>query len=137
MSNVVALRKAISAKTGQLKFYSEGTIGATLAHHSTHPVVGSVDVVEALSLADACAQYGVPGFIKVDIEGSEIDALAGSSEFLRAHSIHFAIDTSHTVDGQLTKEPVERILRDSGYEVLSSDETGMMTTWARKTGVEA
>jgi FkbM family methyltransferase len=136
MTNVVPVQKAISGKSGRLEFHSEGTIAATLAQHSNHPAVGKVEVVEALSLADACAQYGVPTFIKIDIEGAEVDAIAGSMDFLREHAIHFALDTCHTVNGELTAGPIEKLFRDCGYEVMSSDETGMMTTWARKDGAQ-
>jgi len=132
MTNVVALQQAISGTSGKLEFYSEGTIGSTLANKSSHPPIGTVEVVEVLSLADACARYGMPGFIKVDIEGAEMEAIGGSQAFLREHAIQFALDTSHIVDGQLTAGPIERLFRECGYEAMSSDETGSMTTWARK-----
>jgi len=136
MTNVVPLQKAISGTSGQLEFHSEGTIGSTLANQSSHPVIGTVEIVEALTFADACAQYGVPAFVKIDIEGAEIETISGSRDFLREHSIQFALDTSHTVNGQLTAGPVEEMFRECGYEVLSSNETGAMTTWARKPALQ-
>jgi FkbM family methyltransferase len=137
LTNVIPLQKAISAQSGQLKFYSEGTIGSVLAHQSSRPTIGTVEVVEALTLADACAQYGVPSFIKMDIEGAEIEAIGGSQDFLRTHAIQFALDTQHYKNGELTAATVEKLFRECGYEVMSSNETGAMTTWARKLDAKA
>jgi FkbM family methyltransferase len=134
MSNVIPLQKAIAATSGNLEFFSEGTIGSTLAHQSSRRTTGTVEVVEVMTLADVCAQYGVPTFIKMDIEGAEIEAIAGSQDFLRKHAIQFALDTQHYKNGELTAGPVEKLFRECGYEAMSSNETGAMTTWARKPG---
>jgi FkbM family methyltransferase len=132
MTNVIPLQKAISGASGKMEFHSEGTIGSSLASQSSHPSIGTVEVVEVQSLTDACAQYGIPSFIKMDIEGAEIESITASKDFLRAHAIQFAIDTCHVVNGALTAGPVEALFKECGYEVISSDESGAMTTWARK-----
>jgi len=132
LTNVIPIQKAISGTSGKMEFHSEGTIGSSLASQSSHPSIGTVQTVDVMSLTDACAAYGIPAFIKMDIEGAEIETIAGSKDFLRRHAIQFAIDTCHTVNGSLTAGPVEELFRECGYEVMSSDETGAMTTWARK-----
>jgi FkbM family methyltransferase len=132
LTNVVALQKAVSGSSGKLEFYSEGTCGSTLASSSTRPTIGTVEIVEVLSLADACSQFGVPSFIKMDIEGAEIDAIGGCTDFIREHPIQFAVDTDHWKNGELTSGPVEKLFEKAGYEVLSTNENGAMTTYARK-----
>jgi hypothetical protein len=57
--------------------------------------------------------------------------LEGGRELLRSTSIQFALDTDYWIDRQMTTAKVEQIFRDSGYETLSSDRSGFMTTWAR------
>ena len=87
--------------------------------------------VETISLADACNRFGTPTFIKLDIEGAEIEVLEACKPFLREHPVHLAIDTSHWVHGRLTAKPVEAILKDCGYEASSSADCGFMTTSGR------
>lgn len=132
LANVLPLRQAVAAQSATVRFYSEGTIGSTLAHQSNRATTGSTIEVEAVSLADACRKYGTPSFIKMDIEGAELEVLASSRSFLSSHDIHFAIDTNHYKDGRLTSERAEALLRDCGYQAFSSSESGFATTWARK-----
>ena len=72
LDNVVTLPFAIAGQTSTAEFSSEGTMGSTLTRHSSRATLGSVETVKTISLADACARYGIPAFAKVDIEGSEI-----------------------------------------------------------------
>lgn len=132
LANVIPVRKAVAAATANLKFLSEGSIGSTLAHQSNRSTTGTVETVEAISLVDACATFGIPTFVKMDIEGAEIEVIAASQVFLREHPIQFAIDTNHYKNGELTSGDVEKLFRECDYEVLSSNESGFMTTWARK-----
>lgn len=132
LPNVVPVRQAIAAHSAVLRFHSEGTIGSTLAHQSNRGTTGTSIEVEAVSLVDACHKYGTPAFIKMDIEGAELEVLASSRAFLRQTDIHFAIDTNHYKDGTLTAERVQALLQQCDYETLSSAESGFSTTWARK-----
>ncbi len=132
LKNVTPLPFGIADKTEKAAvFLSEGTMGSRLERHSTRMTVGDVCSVQTLSLADACARFGVPKFVKVDIEGSEIEMLAAAAPFLRSNSIQLAVDTNHWVNGKLTGPAVEEILRSCGYETDSDDAVGFMTTWAR------
>lgn len=132
LDNVVTLPFAIAGETSTAAFSSEGTMGSTLKRHSSRATLGSIETVKTISLADACAEYGVPAFAKVDIEGSEVEMLLASERFLRENDIQFALDTNHWVKGKLTRPRVEEIFRQYGYEAESSDECGSMTTWARR-----
>ena len=130
MTNVIAVQAAIADKTGEAEFFSEGALGSTIAEFSQRAPVGHQTRVKTMTLADACALYGVPSYAKVDIEGAEIAMLDAASDFLPTHPIHFALDTNHRVEGVLTAKAVEDIFRSSGYRAESSDSSGFMTTWA-------
>jgi FkbM family methyltransferase len=132
LKNVTPLPFGISDKTEDAAvFLSEGTLGSRLERHSTRTTVGDIHSVQTLSLADACARYGIPNFVKVDIEGSEIDMLAAAVPFLRSNPIQLAVDTNHWVGGKLTAPAVEEIFQSFGYETESDNAVGFMTTWAR------
>jgi FkbM family methyltransferase len=133
LRNVTALQVAIGPTTGRLPFFAEGTLGSVLAAHSPRVTMGTRTTVDALSFRDACERFGVPAFVKMDIDGSEIAVLDASRDLLRAQPLNLALDTHHWIDGRRTTAAVEAILADCGYDVLSSDESGFWTTWARPT----
>jgi len=130
LANVVAVDAAISQEAGFAEFYSEGALGSTLAGHSTRPSCGGLSRVRTMTFEQACFDYGVPAFAKIDIEGAEVAMLAAASEYLKSHAIHFVLDTNHFVAGELSNRPVETLLTACGYRVESSDKFGFMTTWA-------
>lgn len=130
LTNVVPVQAAISAGSGFADFFNEGALGSTLTSHSTRVFESGTTRVKTITFEQACETYGVPAFAKIDIEGAEIAVLAASSNFLKTHPIHFALDTNHFVAGQLTNRTVEKLLAACAYDVESSDQFGFMTTWA-------
>jgi FkbM family methyltransferase len=86
-SRIHISRKAVGQRAGSISFAMTGTPASA---------VGSGDtVVECVPLDDALK--GVhPTIIKMDIEGSEIDALNGAADIIRAHRPILAISAYHT-----------------------------------------
>ena len=66
----------------------------------------------------------------MDIEGAEVDLVEYAQDFLKAHPIHFSIESNHCVNGELTCKPLERLFSGIGYKAHSSDAFGQMFTWA-------
>ncbi len=130
LSNVTAVRKALSDETGYTDFNMDGTMSAGIPERLIYSGNGKLQKVEAISLADACHEFGnVPSYIKMDIEGSEVAAIRGSGEFLRRHPIHFAIE-GHRTNAEHTCTTMTRLFMQLGYQVRSSGEFGAMFTWA-------
>jgi FkbM family methyltransferase len=132
LGNVTPLRLAVAASSGEAEFNQEGTLGSVLTRHSPRATTGAVTKVPTISFSDACERFGLPTFVKIDIEGSEIEVLESSRELLKNNSIQFALDTHHWVVGTRTTAEVERIYGECGYETASSDASGFWTTWARR-----
>lgn len=131
LNNVVAERAAIAGTSGQLAFNSEGTIGSSLTSVLHRESVGSVAMVDAITLADAFERWGAPAFCKIDIEGAEVEVIASAGTLLRKHPTHLALDTNHpNVNGEMTDREVEAMLRSYGYEA-ESEANPLLTTWAR------
>jgi FkbM family methyltransferase len=132
ISNVTIVPKAIDANTGTAPFNADGTLGAALLNRTVYGHTGGQVEVPTLSLQDACAEFGNPQFMKVDIEGAEVAVVQSAAEFLSSHPINLAFETYHrTRDGRFTWILLEPMLRDIGYDVYSSAEFGQMFTWAR------
>ncbi len=134
LKNVTPLPYAISDKTEEAVFLSEGTLGSQLERHATRMTLGGIQRVQALTLADACARYGLPNFVKIDIEGAEIEMLSAAAPFLKSNPMEFAVDTNHWVNEKITAPAVEEIFRFCGYKTESDDADGFMTTWAASAG---
>jgi FkbM family methyltransferase len=127
--NVTVIDRGLWSETTRLRFAgNQGWLSkldptGTAANTVEIPVVG---FEEACRLAG-----GVPDFVKMDIEGAEVEALEGSFDFVRAQRIHFAIASYHDRGGQPSSALLEPLFRKAGYEV----ETGFPehpTTWAWK-----
>ena len=132
MRNVVPVRKAVAGKVGQLTFQSEGSLGSALSSVASRAGTGGTMLVDAITLSDACALAGgKPVFIKMDIEGAELEVIESSLDLLRGAPMHFAVDTNHNVGGELTHGRMEALFSKAGFETMSSAESGFMTTWAR------
>ena len=75
-------------------------------------------------------------FIKMDIEGSEIEAIEGAKETINSFHSSFAVASyhaSHFEDGKQTWEAVEAMLKEYGYEVFTEYSVHLTTyaTWRR------
>jgi hypothetical protein len=104
---------------------------AGLSDSLSYGAGSSSKVVDTLGLQDACRQFGsVPNYMKIDIEGAELNVVASSIDFLRQHPIHLSIESNHLVDGQFTSRPLEALFACIGYKAWSSDKYGQLFTWA-------
>lgn len=89
-SRVKALNVAVGAKRGKLRFQASGGEGAKLAAD------GNV-VVECVPIDDL-AKEAAPTFIKMDIEGAELEALEGARRSIETHRPILSICVYHKQD---------------------------------------
>ena len=130
--NVVPVKKALAGKTGDAVFSMEGSLGSGVADCLPHVEAYQLKTVQAVTIRDACEQLGeVPKYIKMDIEGAEVEAIEGSLEFIRKQKIHFVLESNHRANGEMTYKALDRLFAKIGYDVWSSDKFGQMFTWAR------
>jgi len=130
LGNVTLVPSAISDKSGKARFNCEGALGSALSSSISRPTLSRVSTVETITLEHACQEYGLPSFVKIDAEGSEIEILSAAKDLLKRCQIHFALDTNHVRNGELTTARVERLFLETGYRAYSKPVSGYMTTWA-------
>jgi FkbM family methyltransferase len=89
-SRIRALNIAVGAKRGKLRFQASGGDGARLASD------GNV-VVECIPIDELMAE-AAPTFIKMDIEGAELDALEGARRSIQTHRPILSVCVYHKQD---------------------------------------
>lgn len=94
--------------------------------------------IPVLSLPDLVSRYGLTrlDFVKMDIEGAEIEAIEGAGSVLSILKPRFAIASYHRRNGRPTADKLEQMFRESGYDST----TGFpehMTTYASPATQEA
>lgn len=72
-----------------------------------------------------------PRYIKMDVEGAEIEIIEQARPWLRQHRPTLVIDTQHRVGGRFTDGTVEQLLRECGYDARTTRVQGMRLTTAR------
>ena len=132
--NVRLLQSAVSVAKGRAEFFADGTAGSGLksdrgASITTHPE-GDIVSVETTTLIDIARQYGIPTYIKLDIEGSEIGVLEHSRSWLSQHRPLLVIDTDHIVENATTEVRVANCLAacnfTTHFEVATSARPAML-----------
>ena len=76
---------------------------------------------------------GVTGqriFIKMNIEGAEVDALPACAETIRNNKVHLAIAADHIINGELTFNKIEKICRDMNLSVTTFNHHPYITVYA-------
>jgi FkbM family methyltransferase len=136
-TNVTAVRTAVCERQGHATLRVAGsahgglnTLGDRFAYEGVETV--RVETVETTSLDLFAARMG-PGrvaAVKLDIEGSEGLALAGSTELLRAHRpivMMEVLDRALRANGS-SVQAVERLLADARYRLyVIDDDMGHLT----------
>jgi FkbM family methyltransferase len=108
--------EAISDIVGST-FFTSATRGSSSAHLGESEAGEHLMPVKVTTLDGACARFGRPDFIKMDIEGAEARALKGASHALRHLRPGFLIE----LHGPECERQVKTLLRDADYAFFALD----------------
>ena len=129
LENVIPIQKGVWSKKDKLKLHLSKYPECHSFYGTNNP--NRLMVVEVDTLDNILRELGIKGvdFIKMDIEGSEIEALKGMGETLRKE-VKLAIAAYHSISGKPTYKTIIPQLNKSGFEVHHTKE-GII--YARKT----
>jgi FkbM family methyltransferase len=124
IKNITLLRKAVWSHGEGVLFSNEGTMGSS-AVAITGGKRGQEQTVESVRLEDFFAQRGLSraDFVKMDIEGGEVEVLRVSAKFLSGIKARLIVEP-HVVNGELCTEQCRVILESAGYKVKVRDKVG-------------
>lgn len=80
-------------------------MGSAIRDIVGRPASNEVSQIDVISLSDAKKKFEIEkiDFIKMDIEGAEVEVINGSKEFIKNENIDFAIVNHHIVKNGLKK----------------------------------
>jgi FkbM family methyltransferase len=131
LKNVTALNTGLWNAPGELTFYSNGVFSSFLEGQTdTHNALKSP--VTSLDIFFSKAGDVKPSFIKMDIEGGELEAVKGAQKTLKEHPVKLAIASYHKVNGEPSYIKLEKILGEMGFETRTDRSTPHLVTYARK-----
>lgn len=123
LTNVVAIQKALWSQTQSLDVYLSGNAAAHSAYcDAFYSSIGNSIRVDADALDGILEGMDIASvdFIKMDIEGSEIEALKGMERVLKSN-VRLAIASYHPVEGLLAHTVIVPQLKQLGFDTTYAD----------------
>lgn len=128
LNNVAVVPKGLWNRRSKKRLYlTRGSTGHSLvqeqAHHTDlaghQPTDDKTEEIETDTLDNILEELGVSkvDFIKMDIEGAEIQALDGMKRTLKTNDVKLAIAAYHIVNGAQTCKIVTPWLEKAGFDV--------------------
>ena len=128
VDNISIIEDLIWNVNTKIEFYEAGTV-ASSAHF--RPNDSKAIIKNAITLDTFCIKNNIKrmDFVKMDIEGAEIEALDGAINTIKTFSPNFVIATYHSVNGELTYIKVESFfkLHHYPYKTIFYDDGEILT----------
>jgi len=134
LDNVFCYNYCLWNTESELKFYASGrNTSSVVAVQQKEEKDTQIIRVKAVALDNFLTKLNISNvdFIKMDIEGAEIEALNGAIKLLKRNNPNLAIASYHKRDGVETHNTITPILSQLGYNV-STIFSGQTITYASK-----
>jgi FkbM family methyltransferase len=127
LQNITLVEAAVWSHCKGLDFSSEGTMGSS-AVSIVGPGRGPLVRVPSTTIEDFCVSRGLNrlDFVKIDIEGGEIEVLQASQEILSRLKPRLIIEP-HYVEGDMSTDRCRKILAGYGYTTELVPQSGSST----------
>ncbi len=130
LDNVVLINKGLWNKDTSLKFMTKKKV--------TRSIVFNDEAGEAIDIPVVALDTELMGlgihkvdFIKMDVEGAELETVMGARRTLAGNRADLAIASYHILDGKKSCYKLEKMLSEMGYEAHTSY-PAHLTTYASK-----
>lgn len=126
-SNIEILNNPLARQKKTVEFYLQHDSGRNSAWRDHTAVTEEVEV-ETCTLDDICEDRRIPKLIKLDIEGSEFEALQGGKYLLSMHPPFVVLEINPEALGHMGTSPLEirDLMQKHGYEMFALNENGRL-----------
>ncbi|MBP7088425.1 MAG: FkbM family methyltransferase [Candidatus Omnitrophica bacterium] len=117
ITNIITINKGLWSKDALLEFNHTCTGDSSFFFDPS--ALSSVLRIPVANLSEELKRLGIKkvDFIKMDIEGAELEAIQGAKNLLKKNKVNLAIASYHIVNGKETRFSVEKNLKKIGYKV--------------------
>jgi len=114
--NVKVIPKGLWSSPKRITFY----LSTSSALHSAFVKTSKSVEIEVDTLDNIIKEQGVKkvDFIKMNVEGAEIEALKGARKTLMANPVELVIDAHHIINGRPTYKTVIPMLQELGFTYI-------------------
>ncbi len=121
-SNVEIINKGLWSSDATLVFKAGRELASSFVTEDNVDNLKKIEV-PVTTIDNAMKDVNVKNklFIKMNIEGSEIEALKGAVETIRKYRPYWVIRTNHIVNGKTTDKPVEEFLNQRHYKTITKE----------------
>lgn len=121
LKNVVPIKKGMWSETTELSFYKEGSLGSSITTMGYRPTHVTQSKIKTLKFEDSFNNLGLKelNFVKMDIEGAEVEVIESSLDFIKNKNIHFSISChprNHNGRSVYTSEMLLKLFKKIGYK---------------------
>jgi len=133
LKNIITINKGLWNKNEVLEFDYREDEGSMVVRCMDGRIKGKIVNYEFVKLDDEIMRLEINkiDFIKMDIEGAELEALEGCREALEKNNVNLAIASYHVRNNKKTCEEAENILNNMGYS-SKTEFPDHLTTYAFK-----
>lgn len=112
--NIHLIKEGLWFYRGEVKFYEAGSVASSSFYKAED---SEENIIKVTSLDDFVAENKIKkiDFIKMDVEGAELNILKGARKMLSNFKPNLSIATYHLVEGELTYKSVEEFLKEINY----------------------
>jgi len=131
VKNVELVKKGIWNSETTLSFVKDLDHSSQVDFGGKHQ--GKTVSISTTTLRAFCEKEKIakPDFVKMDIEGAELEAIEASLDFLKQQQVDFAIASYHIRDGEQTCKKLEKMLSSIGYSAhTEKNSAGELITYA-------
>jgi len=133
LDNIITLKKGLWSRNENLDFYNDNS---ETSHLIFDDVIDKSKIVKipVVKLDDELKKLGIKkvNFIKMDIEGAEVESIKGCKNILKENKVNLAIASYHVIDGEETRISLQKIFPKLGYNNCKTFFTDHPITYASK-----
>ncbi len=128
VTNVSIITKGLWSEDTSLTFEAGRELGSSFVTENEGDMAEKIEV-PVTTIDKVMKDIDVKNkiFIKMNIEGSEIEAIKGAVNTIKKYKPHWAIRTNHFVDGEMTYKKVECLLSQWNYKTTTIELTELTT----------
>jgi len=134
INNIIAINKGIWNKNEVLKFDNRKNKGSIMVKCANDEVKGEIMNYEFVKLDDELKKLNINkvDFIKMDVEGAEIEAIEGCKNILKTNNVNLAIASYHIRNNEETYKKLESMLNNLGYKTKTEFPEHLTTYGSKK-----